>query len=336
MGNRRVELRVATVMKAIRIDHNGGSDQLRLEDVAEPQPGPGELRVRQTAIGVNFIDVYVRTGLYKRDLPLTLGQEGAGVVDAVGDGVTDFKPGMRVAYPGTVVGAYAEHTIVATSKAVPVPDDIDDNTACALMVQGLTAHYLTHSTYPIAGGDTIFVHAAAGGVGLLLTQLAKSRGATVIATVGSDEKAALAKGAGVDHCINYRTSDFYEETLRITGGVKLPVVYDSVGRDTYEKSIKLLRPRGLFCLYGASSGAVPPLDPQMLSQAGSLFFTRPTLVHYMLDHAELVGRANDLFAHVRAGNLDVRIGHVYPLADAARAHDDLEGRRTTGKVILQP
>lgn len=324
-------------MKAIQIDHQGGPDELKYVEVPKPTPKAGEVLVRQTAIGLNFIDVYIRGGTYKRETPFILGREGVGVVEALGPDVTGIAIGDRVGYCETAhLGGYAEYNAILVSDAVPIPADIDDNTACAGMLQGLTAQYLTASTFPIAPGDTVLIHAAAGGVGLLLTQLAKARGATVIATAGGAEKVALARGAGADHVIDYSTTDFAPEVKRITGGAGVAAVYDSVGIDTYERSLAVLRPRGMFVLFGASSGPVPPIDPQKLAVGGSLFMTRPTLTHYKLTHAELLERATDLFEKIRAGKLDVRIGATYPLAEAAQAHRDLEARKTTGKVLLIP
>lgn len=324
-------------MKAIRVDRHGGPEVLQLADVERPVPAAGEVLIRHTAIGLNYIDVYVRMGVYKREPPFVLGREGAGVVEAIGTGVTEFRAGERVAYADSPrLGSYAEYATVPANLVVPVPGDVDDRTACALMLQGMTAHYLTHSTYPIQRGDTILAHAAAGGVGLLLVQLAKTRGATVIATVGSEAKAALAQAAGADHIILYTRTDFAPEVKALTGGAGVHCAYDSVGKDTYERSMSVLRPRGSLVLYGASSGPIPPIDPQKLAGAGSIFLTRPTLVHYMLTREEIHGRTNDLFAAIRSKKLDARIGATYPLADAAQAHRDLEARKTTGKVLLIP
>ncbi|GAC1546545.1 MAG: quinone oxidoreductase [Candidatus Velthaea sp.] len=324
-------------MKAIRIDRPGGPEVLQLVDVETPQPKAGEVLIAQSAIGLNFIDVYIRTGVYKRPAPFILGREGAGTIEAIGEGVTGLRVGDRVAYCDTPhLGGYAQYNAIPAAEAVPVPDGIDDRTACAIMLQGITAQYLSSSTYPIQRGDTVLVHAAAGGVGLLLTQLAKARGATVIATAGGPEKVALAKGAGADHVIDYRTTDFAPEVKRITKDAGVAAAYDSVGVDTYERSMSVLKPRGYLVLFGASSGPVPPIDAQKLSAAGSLYLTRPTLTHYKLTRDEFIGRANDLFAQVKAGKLDVRIGATYPLAEAAQAHRDLEARKTTGKVLLLP
>lgn len=310
---------------------------LRLVEVDRPIPQAGEVLVRHTAIGLNYIDVYLRMGTYKQQTPFIPGREAAGVVEALGAGVTDFAPGDHVAYCETPhLGAYAEYNAVPSGELVKLPDGIDDRTGCAAMLQGVTAHYLSHSTYPIAAGDTVLVHAAAGGVGLLLTQLAKARGATVIATVGSAAKAELATGAGADHVINYTTTDFAPEVKRLTANVGVAAAYDSVGIDTWERSMSVLRPRGSLVLFGAASGPVPPIDPQRLSAAGSLFLTRPTLTHYKLTPAELRQRAHDLFTMILAQKLAVRIGHTYALADATQAHIDLEARKTTGKVLLIP
>jgi NADPH2:quinone reductase len=323
-------------VKAIRIERQGGPDALHLVDIPVPEPGPGEVRIHQTVAGLNFIDVYLRSGLYKRETPFLLGREGAGTVDALGAGVTGLAAGQRVAYMDTPhLGGYAEYAVVPEAEVVPVPDGVDDRTACAVMLQGVTAHYLVRSTYPVASGDAILVHAAAGGVGSLLTQLAKLSGANVIATAGSSEKAQLARGAGADAVIEeYCTTDFVPEVRRLTENRGVAVAYDSVGRDTWEWSLAALAKRGYLVLYGASSGPVPPIDPQRLAAAGSVFLTRPTLGDYKRTREELLGRTNELFALIAAGKLHVRIGATYPLAEAAQAHRDLEARKTTGKVLL--
>ncbi len=322
-------------MKAIRVERPGGAECLALVDVPLPEPGPGEVRVKQTVAGINFIDVYLRSGLYKRETPFLLGREGAGTIDAVGAGVVGPRPGDRVAYLDTAhLGGYAEYALVPAAEAVPVPDGVDDATACALMLQGVTAHHLVRSTYPVASGETILVHAAAGGVGLLLTQLAKIAGATVIATAGGPAKCTLARGAGADTVIDYTTTDFAPEVKRLTTERGVAVAYDSVGRETWERSLAVLAKRGYLVLFGASSGPVPPIDPQRLSAAGSIFFTRPTLGDYKRTRDELLGRTNDLFALAAAGKLHVRVGATYPLAEAAQAHRDLEARKTTGKLLL--
>jgi NADPH:quinone reductase len=324
-------------MKAIRVSRVGGPEVLEYADVPVPAPSAGEALVRQTVCGVNFIDVYVRTGMYKRELPFIDGREGAGVVEAVGEGVTELKPGDRVAYAQTPnLGGYAELNAVPARELVPVPDGVSDQDACAVMLQGMTAHYLSHDTFPLRPGNVAVVHAAAGGVGSTLVQLAKLAGATVIATVGTEEKAELARGYGADHVIVYANEDFAEATRKIVGDKAVDVVYDSVGKDTWERSLSLLRPRGMLVLYGASSGAVPPIDPQKLSAAGSVFLTRPTLVDYIRTREELLGRTSDLYETIRSGKLHVRIGHTYPLAEAAQAHRDLESRATTGKLLLIP
>jgi NADPH2:quinone reductase len=324
-------------MKAIRVDRTGGPEVLQLAEVPPPAPGPGEALVRQATCGINYIDVYFRTGLYKRDLPFVVGREGAGVVEAVGAGVTEVQAGDRVAYAQTPhLGGYAEYNAVPARELVPVPDGVDDDDACAVMLQGMTAHYLVNDTFRLEPGHVALVHAAAGGVGSTLVQLAKARGATVIATVGTEAKAELARAFGADHVIVYANEDFAEATRRIAGDHGVDVAYDSVGKDTWERSLALLRPRGTLALYGASSGPVPPIDPQKLSAAGSVFFTRPTLVDYIRTRDELLHRTNELFAMIANGELDVRIGARYPLADAAQAHRDLESRKTTGKLLLKP
>jgi NADPH2:quinone reductase len=323
-------------MKAIRVNEHGGPDILSYEDVPDPEPGPGEARVRLAASGVNFIDVYQRTGLYPKETPFTLGQEGAGEVDAVGEGVEDLSVGDYVAFAGAM-GAYAEYAVVPAERLVPFNVTlVEARLAAAVMLQGMTAHYLTHSTFPLEEGQTALVHAAAGGVGLLLVQMAKMRGATVIGTAGNEEKAKLARGAGADEVIIYTQQDFVEETRRITGGEGVHVAYDSVGKETFEGSLDCLRRRGYMVLFGASSGPVPPFDIQTLNQKGGLFLTRPALAHYTATREELMWRAESLLSWIGQGNLNVRIGGTYSLADAAQAHRDLEGRKTTGKLILIP
>jgi NADPH:quinone reductase len=324
-------------VKAIRVSRTGGPEVLELADVPVPEPGPGEALVRQSAAGINYIDVYFRTGLYKRDLPFVDGREGAGVVEAVGAGVTEVKVGDRVAYAGTPnMGGYAEANAVPVRDLVPIPDGVDHRDACAVMLQGMTAHYLAYDTFPLKPGHVALVHAAAGGVGSLLVQLAKARGATVIATVGTEAKAELARGYGADHVIVYANEDFADATRRIVGEHAVDVAYDSVGKDTWERSLSLLRPRGMLVVYGNSSGPVPPVEPQKLAAAGSVFFTRPTIVDYIRTREELLGRADDLFGALRNGKLHVQIGATYPLAQAAQAHRDLEARITTGKLLLIP
>ncbi|HEX6406648.1 MAG TPA: quinone oxidoreductase [Gemmatimonadales bacterium] len=322
-------------MKAIQIHETGGPEVLRLEEVPDPQPGPGEAVVRLEAIGLNFIEVYQRTGLYRSPLPFTPGGEGAGRVVSVARDVSGVKPGDRVAST-SLRGSYAELARVPVDKLVPVPDEVETSVAAAVLLQGLTAHYLATSTYPLAQGSWCLIHAAAGGVGLLLCQIAKARGARVIGTVSTDEKAALATQAGAEHVVLYTRQDFVSEARRLTGGRGVSVVYDSVGKTTFEGSLNSLAPRGMLVLFGQSSGPVPPVDPQVLNTKGSLYLTRPTLTHYTASSSELLTRAGDLFAWLEAGKLQVRIDRTYPLADAAAAHRALEGRETKGKVLLLP
>lgn len=321
-------------MKAIRVHAPGPPDVLRYEDTSDAHPGPGQAVVRLEAIGVNFIDVYHRTGAYPRTYPFIPGVEGAGVVDAIGPGVTGVAVGDRVAYAG-VVGSYAARHAVPAQHLIPLPPGIDAATAAAVMLQGTTAHYLVYSTYPLRAGEWALIHAAAGGVGLLLVQMARKIGAHVIATVGTEAKAELARRAGAEHVIIYTRQDFEAETKRIVpGGVQ--VVYDSVGKDTFGKSLNVLAPRGYMVLCGQSSGPAPPIDPQILNAKGSLFLTRPTTGHYMATPQERRWRTGDLFTWIRSGELDVRISARYPLSEAAAAHRALEGRLTTGKVLLIP
>ena len=323
-------------MKAIRVNETGGPEVLRYEDVEVPEPGPGEARVRLAASGVNYIDTYQRTGLYPKDLPFTLGLEGAGEVDAVGEGVEELSPGDYAAF-AMAPGAYAEYVVAPVEKLVPFNVTlVEARVAAAVMLQGMTAHYLTHSTFPIQEGQTVLVHAAAGGVGLLLCQMAKMRGATVIGTAGTEEKARLAKGAGADEVILYTEQDFVQETERITDGEGVHAVYDGVGKETFDGGLDVLRPRGYMVLFGASSGPVPPMDLQVLNQKGGLFVTRPSLAQYTANREELEWRAGSLFSWIGQGNLDVRIGGSYALEDAEQAHRDLEGRKTTGKLMLMP
>ena len=322
-------------MKAIRVNAYGGPEALSFEDLPDPVPAGGQSLVRVEAAGVNFIDVYQRVGIYKNPLPFTLGQEGAGVVESVGEGVTVVKAGDRVSWT-SVMGSYAQRAIVPADRLVLLPPDMTTRQGAAIMLQGMTAHYLATSTYPLKPGDTCVVHAGAGGVGLLLTQIAKLRGAHVITTVSTPEKAALSKAAGADEVVLYTTEDFEAAAKRATGGKGAQVVYDSVGLTTYMKSLSSLAPRGLMALFGQSSGVVPPIEPGILAGKGSLFLTRPTLVHYIASNEELRQRAKDLFEWVAAGTLKLRIEHEYPLKDAAEAHTALEGRKTTGKVLLIP
>jgi len=323
-------------MKAIRVHETGGPEVLSFEDVDVQEPGPGEARVRLAASGVNYIDTYQRSGLYPKDLPFTLGMEGAGEVDAVGEGVEELSSGDYVAF-ASAPGSYAEYVVAPVEKLVPFNVTlVEARVAAAIMLQGMTAHYLTHSTFPIQEGQTVLVHAAAGGVGLLLCQMAKMRGATVIGTAGTEEKASLAKGAGADEVILYTEQDFVGETERITDGEGVHAVYDGVGKETFDGGLDVLRPRGYMVLFGASSGSVPAFDPQTLNQKGGLFLTRPSLAQYTADREELKWRAGSLFSWIGQGNLDVRIGGTYALQDAEQAHRDLEGRKTTGKLLLMP
>lgn len=322
-------------MRAIRVHKYGGPEVLTNEDIPIPEPKAGEARVKIEAIGLNFIDVYQRTGLYPLQTPFTLGMEGAGVVDGIGDGVSEVKVGDRVAY-AMILGSYAEYAIVPAAKLALVPENLPAATAAALMLQGMTAHYLTHSTYRLHTGDTALIHAAAGGVGLLLVQIAKMLGARVIGTVGTEAKAQLVREAGADHVILYTHTDFQPELRKLTDGKGVNVVYDSVGATTFEKSLDCLGSRGYLVLFGQSSGPVAPLDPAKLAVKGSLFLTRPSLTHYMLDQAELLQRANDLFNWTASGKLKLRIEKTFPMHDAAEAHRLLEGRKTTGKVVFFP
>ena len=322
-------------MKAVRVHEFGGTEALRYEDAQVPEPGEGEVRVKIEAAGLNFVDIYHRTGSYPGRPPITLGVEAAGVVDAIGPGVTAVKPDDRVAY-AMQQGAYAEFAVVPAWQLVPVPDQISAQQAAAVLLQGMTAHYLSHSTYPLDQDDTALIHAAAGGVGHLLVQMANQRGSRIIATVSTEEKAALSRAAGAHEVILYTQKDFEEETKRLTGGRGVDVVYDSVGKDTFGKSLNCLRLRGYLVLYGQSSGAVEPLDPQVLNTKGSLFLTRPSLGHYTATREELLKRAMDLFNLMIDGKLDVRIDKTYPLSQAAEAHRYMESRKTKGKVLLLP
>lgn len=322
-------------MKAVRIHETGGPEVLRYEEVPLPEPGEGQARVRIEAAGVNFIEVYQRAGLYPRERPAAMGLEGAGTVEAVGPGVTELRVGERVAW-AMGQGADAEAAVVDAAVLVPIPDGVETKTAAAVMLQGMTAHYLSHSTYPLKEGETALVHAAAGGVGQLLTQIAKKRGARVIGTVSTEEKERLAREAGADEIIRYDRVDVAAEARRLTGGEGVHVVYDSVGRATFAGSLDALRPRGMLALFGQSSGPVPPFDPQVLNQKGSLFLTRPTLFAYAATREELLWRAGDLFRWIAAGELKVRIDKTFPLAEAAEAHRYLEARQTKGKVLLIP
>ncbi len=324
-------------MKAVRVHQVGGPEALRYEEVADPQPGPGQAVVKVEAAGLNFIDVYHRTGFYKLQTPppFTLGQEGAGVVTAVGDGVTEVAKGDRVAWCA-VQGAYAEMAAVPAARLVKLPPAVSSRQGAAVMLQGMTAHYLATTTFPLKEGDACLVHAAAGGVGLLLCQIAKMRGAHVFATVSTDEKAELARKAGADQVIFYEKQDFAAEVKRATGDRGVAVIYDGVGKSTFDRGLTCLSPRGMMVIFGQSSGGVPPFDPGRLATGGSLFLTRPTLFNYIASRDELLGRADDLFGWIAAGKLDVRIGAEFALRDAGAAQQALEGRRTTGKVLLIP
>ena len=322
-------------MKAIRVHTPGGPEVMRLEDVPEPTPGAGQAVVKIEAAGLNYIDVYFRTGANKVPLPFTPGVEGAGTVTAVGSGVTDVKVGDRVGYTG-IIGSYAQLNVCPANRLVKLPDGLSFRDGAAAMLQGMTAHYLVGSTYPLKQGEACLVHAAAGGMGLLLCQMAKMRGATVIGTVSTEEKAALARAAGADHVILYTTQDFVPEVRRITGGRGVDVVYDGVGATTFSGSLDCLRPRGMMALFGAASGPVPPLDLQALNVKGSLFVTRPSLNHHIAAREELLQRAGDVLGWIREGKLKLRVEITFPLAQAADAHRALEGRKTTGKVLLIP
>jgi NADPH:quinone reductase len=322
-------------MKAIQVKQTGGPEVMDLAELPVPEPKANEAVVKLAASGVNFIDVYYREGRYKATTPFVLGQEGAGEVVAVGSEVTSVKNGDRVAWTMTL-GSYAEYASVAADRLVPIPPGVSDQQAAATMLQGMTAHYLSHDTYPLKRGETAVVHAAAGGVGLLLVQMCHNIGARVIATVSTEEKAKLAREAGADDIILYTQTDFDAETKKLTGGKGVDVVYDSVGKTTFEKGLNLLRPRGMMALFGGSSGAVPPFDPIVLTQKGSLFLTRPTLGNYIATRDELVARSSAVFGMIAAGKLKLRIEHTYPLAEARRAHRELEGRKTTGKLLLIP
>jgi NADPH2:quinone reductase len=322
-------------MHAVRIHEQGGVDVLRYEETEQPTPGAGEVVVKVAASGVNFIDIYQRSGVYSIPLPYTLGMEAAGTIASIGEGVTGFAEGDPVAF-AMAPGSYAEYVKVAAAKAVPVPAGVDLKLAAAVMLQGMTAHYLAYSTFALKKGDVALVHAAAGGVGLLLTQIAKKIGATVIGTVSTEEKAELARAAGADEVILYTKESFVDGVKRFTGGERIDVVYDSVGQSTFEGGLDLLRPRGTFVLFGQSSGVVPPFDLNVLNGKGSLFVTRPTLGHYILTRDELLWRSGDLFNWMAAGELDVRVDQALPLSQAAQAHELLNSRATSGKLILIP
>ncbi|QII06341.1 quinone oxidoreductase [Rhodococcoides fascians A25f] len=321
-------------MRAIRIDNTGGPEVLTVVDLPVPTPGAGQILVRTDAIGINYIDTYFRSGLYPRALPYVPGDEGSGVIDQIGSDVTDFAPGDRVAW-AAAPGSYAEYVLVDASSAISVPDGVPADQAASALLQGMTAHYLIESTYPAQRGDTVLVHAGAGGVGLLLTQLAVAKGVNVITTVSTDAKAELSKRTGAAHVLRY-DDDIAARVRDITDGEGVHAVYDGVGADTFEASLASLRIRGTLALFGAASGPVPPLDPQRLNGAGSLFLTRPTLAHHIRDRAELEWRAGDVFAAMASGTLTVQVGARYALEDAAQAHIDLESRKTTGSIVLVP
>jgi NADPH2:quinone reductase len=322
-------------MKAVRVHSYGGPEVLKYEDVPVPTAGKGEAVVKIGAAGLNFIDIYFRSGVSRAaQLPFTPGHEGAGTVSAIGEGVTEVKVGDRVAYAMSQ-GSYAEYALVPSWKLVKLPEKVDFKLGAAIMLQGMTAHYLTHSTFPLLTGHRALVHAGAGGMGLLLIQIARKLGATVYTTVGSEAKALLARAAGAQETIVYTKQDFEAELKRmVPGGVD--VVYDSVGATTFDKSLNCLRPRGYMVLYGHSSGPVPPIEPALLAAKGSLFLTRPTLIHYSMTRDEILSRALDLFRWLEAGELKFKVDHVFPLSEAAKAHEEMAGRRTTGKVVLVP
>jgi NADPH2:quinone reductase len=321
--------------KAVRFHKQGGPEVLQYEDVQVGEPGPGQARVRHTAVGVNFVDTYQRSGLYPMQLPAVAGNEAAGVVEALGPGVTELKAGDRIAYTG-LPGSYCEVRVVPADRLVKLPQGISEEQGASMMLKGLTVHYLIHSTYAVKKGETVLWHAAAGGVGLIACQWLKAMGVTVIGTVGSEEKAALAKAHGAEHVINYSRENFVERVKSITGGKGVPVVYDSVGKSTWEGSLDCLRPRGLMVSFGNASGAVPPVNLGILSTKGSLYVTRPTLATHIAMRADLVERSKSLFDMVTSGKLKIETTGRYKLADAAQAHRDLEGRKTTGSIVLLP
>ncbi len=324
------------MVKAIRIHKHGGPEVMQWEDVEVPAPGQGEARIRHTAVGLNYVDTYNRSGLYPGQLPVILGSEGAGVIEALGPGVTDLKVGDRVAYGNAPIGSYAEARIIPAHRLVKVPEGISDKQAASMMLKGLTTQYLIRSVYRVKPGDTILFHAAAGGVGLILGQWAKHLGATVIGTVGDAEKAKLAKAHGYDHVILYREQNFVEEVKKITKGAGVPVVYDGVGKDTFMGSLDCLQPRGIMASFGNASGAVPPVNLGILAQKGSLYVTRPTLGTFVAKREDLIANSNELFDVVKKGIVKIEVNQTYPLKDAAQAHRDLESRKTTGSTVLIP
>jgi NADPH:quinone reductase len=321
-------------MRKILVDEFGGPEKMKVHDVPTPQPGRKDALIRIAFSGVNFIDVYFRTGLYKGELPVALGSEASGTVESVGAEVTEVAPGDRVAY-AMVRGSYADYAVVPAAQLVRIPDALDLQSAAAIMLQGMTAHYLTHSTFPLVAGNTCLVHAAAGGTGGLIVQMARHRGAVVFGTVSTEAKAREARELGAHEAINYTTQDFEAEVKRLTAGRGVDVVYDSVGKTTFDKSLSVIRPRGTLALFGQSSGSVPPFDPGILSARGSLCLTRPSLAHHLLDRQELLWRARDVLNHVASGVVRIRVSGTYPLAEAAAAHHDLEGRKTAGKLLLK-
>lgn len=323
-------------MRAVVVERTGGPEALEVRDIVVPEPGPGEVRVEVAAAGVNFIDVYKRTGAYPMQVPFVVGAEGGGTVRAVGGGVSGVAVGDRVAWAMVDGAGYAEQVVVPADRVVPVPEAVDLVDAAAVLLQGMTAQFLSTSTYPARPGQTALLHAAAGGVGLLLTQMLADKGVRVLATTSTEEKAELARGAGAAEVIRYTEADVVEEVRRLTDGRGVDVVYDGVGRSTFDAGLDCLVPRGMMVLFGASSGAVPPLDPQVLNRKGSLFLTRPSLAHYIATREELLERSLAVFGLVADGRLDVRVGGRYALEDAARAHEDLEARRTTGKLVIVP
>jgi NADPH2:quinone reductase len=321
--------------KAVRYHKQGGPEVLQVDDIAVGDPGPGQVRIRHTAIGVNFVDTYQRSGLYPMQLPAVAGNEAAGVVDAVGGGVNDLKKGDRVAYTG-LPGSYCELRVVPADRMVKLPQGVSDEQAASMMLKGLTVHYLIHSTYPVKKGETVLWHAAAGGVGLIASQWLKALGVTTIGTAGSDEKTALAKAHGVAHTVNYSKENFVERVKALTEGKGVPVVYDSVGKTTWEGSLDCLRPRGLIVSFGNASGPVPPVNLGILSTKGSLYVTRPTLATHIATRSDLIERSNALFDVVKSGKVKIETTKKYKLADAQQAHRDLEGRKTTGSIVLVP
>ena len=323
-------------MRAIVIEQTGGPEALQVQELETPQPGSGQVRVDVRACGVNFIDVYERTGAYPKPTPFVAGSEGAGTVSAVGPGVQEVSVGDRVAWAMEAGTGYAEQVLISADRVVPVPEAVDDETAAAVMLQGMTAHYLCTSTYPVTSGQTALVHAVAGGTGLLLTQMIRDRGARVIGTTSTPEKAELARQAGADEVILYTREDVVTRVRELTGGTGVDVVYDGVGRSTFDASLDSLRTRGMMVLFRAASGPVPPLDPQVLNRKGSLYLTRPTLAHHVASRQELLTRAGEVLEQVASGRLSVRIGGRYPLQEAARAHSDLESGGTTGKLLVLP